>query len=309
MSRMVLTDELRDDYQRAFAACVIREERAADVEALTETLLTQRARYQTVGKRLNLPWFVVAALHYADTGCDFDVHPHNGDPLSDRTQHLPDGRPVEGEPPFAWEDSITDALCMYRFDQWRDWSIAGTLFMLEGRGGWGYRLHHPEVPSPYVAMFDLSQMEGEVEGLNKLGGGGEGGGPGRGGGGGGEVGGGGGAALWNDSTHYRQGKYVTDDTWNENAIAQRCGAAVLLRRLAERGLIEFTATDEPAAWPLLHYDETVASPWIEALQRFLNTLPGFFVKVDGRAGPRTSEAFRQLTGLDWPGDRQSGHPE
>ena len=264
MSRMVLTDELRDDYQRAFATCVIREERAAEVEALTETLLTQRARYQTVGERLNLPWFVVAALHHADTGCDFEVHPHNGDPLTDRTQHLPDGRPVDGEPPFTWEDSATDALRLYHLDQWRDWSIAGTLFVLEGRGGWGYRLHHPEVPSPY---------------------------------------------LWNYATHYRQGKYVTDDTWNENAIAQRCGAAVLLRRLAERGLIEFTATGEPLAWPLLHYDETVTSPWIEALQRFLNTLPGFFVKVDGRAGPRTSEAFRQFTGLDWPGDRPSGHPE
>ena len=264
MSRMVLTDELRDDYQRAFATCVIREERAAEVEALTETLLTQRARYQTVGERLNLPWFVVAALHHADTGCDFEVHPHNGDPLTDRTQHLPDGRPVEGEPPFTWEDSAADALRLYHLDQWRDWSIAGTLFVLEGRGGWGYRLHHPEVPSPY---------------------------------------------LWNYATHYHQGKYITDDAWSESAIAQRCGAAVLLRRLAERGLIEFTATGEPATWPLLHYDETVASPWIEALQRFLNTLPGFFVKVDGRAGPRTSEAFRQFTGLDWPGDRPSGHPE
>ena len=263
MSRIVLTEELRDDYQRAFATCVIREERAAEVEKLTEILLARRDRYQSVGERLNVPWFVVAALHYADTGGDFDVHPHNGDPLTDRTQHLPDGRPVEGEPPFTWEDSAVDALRMYHFDQWRDWSIAGSLFVLEGRGGWGYRLHHPDVPSPY---------------------------------------------LWNYSTHYRQGKYVTDDTWNESAIAQRGGAAVLLRRLAERGLIEFATESEPMAGPLLRYDESETSSWVEALQRFLNTLPGIFVKVDGRAGPRTSEAFRRLTGLYLLGDPRSGEP-
>ena len=263
MSRILLTDALRDDYQRAFATCVIREEWAAEVEALTEKLMAQRARYRVVGERLNLPWFVVAVLHYADVGCDFEVHPHNGDPLSDRTHHLPDGRPLEGEPPFSWEDSATDALSLYRLDQWQDWSIAGTLFALEGRDGWGYRLHHPEVPSPY---------------------------------------------LWNYSTHYHQGKYVGGDVWNEEATAQRCGAAVLLRRLVECGWIAFTATHESVAWPLLCYDETTVSPWVETLQRFLNTVPGVFVKVDGRAGPRTSEAFLGLSGTFLPGDPRSGDP-
>lgn len=257
MSRIVLTDELRHDYQQKFATCIIHEERAAEVEALTNALLADRDRYQTVGKQLNTPWFVVAVLHEVDVGRDFDVHLHNGDPLTERTQHLPNGRPAEGEPPFSWEDSATDALRLYHFDLAQDWSIAGTLFMLEGHGGWGYRLHHPEVPSPY---------------------------------------------LWNYSTHYTQGKYITDDAWSETGTPQRCGAAVLLRRLAERGSIEFVPEGEPVKWPLLHYDETVVSPWVEALQRFLNTLPGIYVKVDGRAGFRTAEAFRKVMGLDWSSD-------
>ena len=91
-----------------------------------------------------------------------------------------------------------------------------------------------------------------------------------------------------------------------------CWRIVLLcagnARLAERGLIEFTATDEPAAWPLLRYDEIETSSGVEALQQFLNTLPGLFVKVDGRAGPRTSEAFHRLTGLYLLGDPRSGDP-
>ena len=260
MSRIVLTDELRHDYQQLFMTCVIYPERAAEVDEIANALITERERYQSVGERLNIPWFVVAVLHEADTGRDFNVHLHNGDPLTERTQHLPDGRPVEGEPPFRWEDSAVDALRLYHFDFCQDWCIASILFLLEGRGGWGYRLHHPEVPSPY---------------------------------------------LWNYSTHYTQGKYVTDDTWSETGIAQRCGAAVLLRRLAERGLIAFNRSEELLDEPLLRYDESAASLWIEALQRFMNTLPGIYVKVDGQAGPRASDAFHRLTGIYLPGDPRS----
>ncbi|MFZ1639915.1 MAG: hypothetical protein WAV07_00460 [Candidatus Contendobacter sp.] len=262
MSRIVLTPELQNDYQRLFAACAIRPEWAAAVEDRVDAIMADRDRYWTVGQRLNLPWFIVAALHEADTGRDFTVHLHNGDPLTERTRHLPEGRPVEGEPPFAWEDSAADALRLCHFDQWSDWSIAGTLFKLEGHGGWGYRLHHPEVPSPY---------------------------------------------LWNYSTYYHQGKYVTEDTWSETAVAQRCGAAILLRRLAERDLIKFATRGESAPGPL-RYAETETSPWVEALQRFLNTLPGIYLKVDGRAGSRTSNAFHKLTGRYLPGDPRDSEP-
>ncbi len=260
MSRIMLTDELRDDYRTMFATCVVRQEQAAEVDEITNALAKERERYQLVGQRLNVPWFVVAVLHESDTGRDFSALLHTGDPLTDRTRHLPDGRPIEGEPPFRWEDSATDALRLYHFDLWQDWSIAGILFLLEGRGGWGYRLHHPDVPSPY---------------------------------------------LWNYSTHYIKGKYVTDDTWSEVSIAQRCGAAVLLRRLAECNLIEFDDPEDRPDWPLLRYDEGVASPWVEALQCFMNSLPGIYVKVDGRAGPRTSEVFYKLAGLYLPGDPRS----
>lgn len=262
MSRIALTPELQHEYQRLFAACTIRPERTAEVEQQVEAIMVDRDRYQRVGRQLDVPWFVVAALHYADTGRDFTVHLHNGDPLTERTHHLPDGRPVEGEPPFTWEDSAADALCLHHFDQWSDWSIAGVLFKLEGRGGWGYRLHHPEVLSPY---------------------------------------------LWNYSTCYSQGKYVTDDTWNETAVGQRCGAAVLLRRLAERDLIEFAACGESAPG-LLCYAETETSPWVEALQQFLNTLPGIYLKVDGRPGPRTSSALHKLTGRYLLGDPRDSEP-
>ncbi len=41
--------------------------------------------------------------------------------------------------------------------------------------------------------------------------------------------------LWSFSTHYQCGKYVADGRWSETAVSKQCGAAVLLRRLAEHG--------------------------------------------------------------------------
>lgn len=264
MTRIVLTEELQTEYKRLFSTCDIRLERSAEVDALVDAVLDDRGHYHSVSGRLKIPWFIVAALHYADTERNFNVHLHNGDPLTDRTRHLPDGRPPEGEPPFTWEESATDALRFRHFTQWDDWSIPGTLFLLESHDSWNYRLHHPETLSPY---------------------------------------------LWNYSTHYQQGKYVADDTWSETAVASRCGVAVLLRRLAERGVLDFASSGGHASRPPLRYSKQEPSPAVEALQRFLNTLPGIFLKVDGLAGAKTSEAFHKLTGrylLDDPRDNPQG---
>lgn len=43
--------------------------------------------------------------------------------------------------------------------------------------------------------------------------------------------------LWSFSNHYRRGKYSSDGKWSPTAVSAQCGAAVLLRRLEERGAI------------------------------------------------------------------------
>jgi lysozyme family protein len=257
MSRIAFTDELQADYRRLFTTCVIRADKGDEVEVLAAAIEADQDRYRSVAEALGVPWFVVAVLHAVERQRDFSVHFHNGDPLTERTRHQPDGRPRDGKPPFPWEDSASDALRLRFLDQWHDWSLTGTLFKLEEYGGWGYRLHHPDVPSPY---------------------------------------------LWGGSTHYDKGKYVTDDTWSDTAVFTPCGAAVLLRRLAERGRIDFPDAN-PETLPALRYAETGSpSPWVAELQGFLNRFPGLFVKVDGLPGPRTSEALHKLTGHYLQGD-------
>lgn len=43
--------------------------------------------------------------------------------------------------------------------------------------------------------------------------------------------------LWSFSNHYSKGKFVADNVWDPNAVSKQCGAAVMLKVLAERSLI------------------------------------------------------------------------
>jgi lysozyme family protein len=260
---------LREQYEVLFHTCVIRPERAEAVEQIIARLQTHRARYQNLGDALGIPWFFVAVIHSMESSCNFTRHLHNGDPLTSCTVQVPAGRPKTGNPPFTWEESASDALSMKKFGSHTDWSLAGMLYQIERYNGWGYRLHHPHVLSPY---------------------------------------------LWGFSNHYISGKYVKDGTWSDSAVSQQCGAAALLRRLAEQGQIEFSdqlAPSEEAA-PLVsrHAKRRSKDPAIasraEELQRWMNTFPGLFVRVDGAPGDRTSEAYKKVTGSYLPGDPRAG---
>jgi lysozyme family protein len=123
--------------------------------------------------------------------------------------------------------------------------------------------------------------------------------------------------LWSYSEHYTMGKYVADGTFSATAVSKQCGAAVMMRRMAEAGIIEFkpdgmpitgVGADTGSSTPL--FDQfgpvirfsTAKSPGVEALQTMLNTFPGIFVKVDGIPGTKTSDAFKKVTGHFLSGD-------
>ena len=56
------------------------------------------------------------------------------------------------------------------------------------------------------------------------------------------------AYLWSFSNHYTSGKYVKDKVWSAAAVSQQAGAAVIMRRLLDRGLVSLqpgAATPQP----------------------------------------------------------------
>jgi lysozyme family protein len=269
MAGINLTSALRDEYQSLFDGCTINGDRQAEVERLVDQLAANRGRYEQVGGALGIPWHFIAVIHNMESSQRFDCHLHNGDPLAARTVQYPPGRPKSGSPPFAWEQSAADALKLERLDRWDDWTLAGTLYKLEAYNGWGYRSYHPHVRSPY---------------------------------------------LWAGCNHYVSGKYVRDGRWSETAVSRQIGAAVLLRRMAERTLVDLAQHGVPAVVmhaiaseaPILHWADHGDVPYAQALQEFLNTLPGIYVKPDGWPGDKTSEAFRVAAGHYLHGDPRTG---
>ena len=109
--------------------------------------------------------------------------------------------------------------------------------------------------------------------------------------------------LWGCSSHYRGGKYVADGRWSDTAVSRQCGAAVLVRRLDERGEIP-VLVKEIGRLPLFKWSNKVVAR-ADELQRFLNTFAGISVSVDGRPGNKTSDAVHQLFGFRLKGDRRS----
>lgn len=265
-----LTPALRSEYQSLFDTCQIRPEKRAIVQKTVEGIVSARARYANVGDELNVPWYVVGVIHNMEGSLNFATHLHNGDPLSARTVQVPAGRPHKGSPPFTWEASAVDALKLQGYDSWADWSIPGMLFKWERYNGWGYRNHHPDVKSPY---------------------------------------------LWSFTNQYDRGKYVKDGIWDPDAVSKQVGAACVLRRLAELGELDgvkFDTTEPDLANALagaesgaLRYAPDVVTPGGIALQAFLNTFPGIFLREDGKLGKLTSDAYRLVFGHYLSGDPRS----
>jgi lysozyme family protein len=107
--------------------------------------------------------------------------------------------------------------------------------------------------------------------------------------------------LWSFSNHYTKGKYVKDGKWSATAVSEQCGAAVLLRRLVEQGVVQMPTSTSPPV-PLLRYSPNERLPHGEALQTFLNTFPGIALTVDGKPGKLSSDAFKAVTGHYLHGD-------
>ncbi|RTR00467.1 hypothetical protein [Halomonas nitroreducens] len=259
-----LTPVLREEYERLFETCDIRPERARGVEQAAERLIEHRDRYREVGERQGVPWVFVGLVHQMETSGDFGRHLHNGDPLTDRTVHVPVGRPRRGSPPFRWEDSAVDALAMKRLNRHSDWSLAGQLYQFEKYNGWGYRRFHPEVLSPYLWSFSTHYDRGKYVSDGR----------------------------WSDTAVARQpGAAVI-----LRRLAELGEAAFPEQH--RRGPV----TPLVPRYSMRRPSQAESLSRVEALQRWLNTFPSLFVGVDGVPGPRTSEAYRLATGHYLPGD-------
>jgi lysozyme family protein len=150
-----LSRDLTQEYETLFARAATRPEHQFEIDAVVTRIFDPHnlAQYQQVEARIGVPAYVVGIIHSLEASLSFSTHLHNGDPLTARTIHVPVGRPPTGNPPFQWFDSAIDALTMHDLDKWSNWTISGIAYVLERYNGFGYRLNHPQVKSPYLWSF------------------------------------------------------------------------------------------------------------------------------------------------------------
>jgi lysozyme family protein len=265
MPTLQLTDALRADYRALFESCVIPVNRRAAVEALVNRIEANQGRYRALQSRLGVPWAFAAVVHNMESSQNFQCHLHNGDPLTARTRLVPAGRPRTGNPPFTWEVSAADALTMKGLDGNTDWTMAGLLYQLERYNGWGYRIYHPHVRSPYLWSFSNHYVSGKYVADGR----------------------------WSETAVSQQ--------CGAAVILRR----IVERRLFAFPDQPFpTASSRPLVVQFRQSKSTnpVLVQHAENLQVWLNSHAGIFVRPDGVPGRKTSDAYKSVTGEYLPGD-------
>ena len=151
--------QYKDEYQRLFDSCIIKDAKYPEIDGYINKITANKTAYDNVSKKVNVPWNVIAIIHCMEGSLNFKTHLHNGDPLTARTVQVPKGRPASGNPPFTWEDSAVDALTFEGFTSWTDWSVPGTLYCFEKYNGFGYRRFG--INTPYLWSYSNNYSKGK----------------------------------------------------------------------------------------------------------------------------------------------------
>lgn len=158
---VTLDSALVQEYETLYKELTINSDRIDDVNSIIDKILEHKSQYKTVEKETGIPWFFIASIHSLESSLNFNAHLHNGDPLTAKTTDVPAGRLPGKNPPYTWQESAVDALEYDGVTDWHDWSIAGICSRLEKYNGFGYRLYHPEVKSPYLWSFSNHYTKGK----------------------------------------------------------------------------------------------------------------------------------------------------
>jgi len=262
MPSITLTPALRAEYVRLFQTCATRASRETYVETLIELITESRARYEAVSDDLG------GRIPWTFIGA---IHSLEAGLRFDR--HLHNGDPLTARTRQVPKGRPATGSAPFTWEA--SAADALTLHGLQNVEGWGIA----------TTLYQMERFNGWGYRLyhpsTRS------------------------PYLWGMSNHYQSGKYIKDGVWSSTAVSAQCGGATLLRRMAEKGLVIFPETaalDANELGATVRYAPLVFSVAAQKLQLFLNQIHGVFLKADGKAGPRTSDAFRKVTGHYLKGD-------
>lgn len=136
-----------------FNAATIKSSFISTGNSFLNIAKTNKQVYQSIANKVNaaMPYYFIAILHARESGCNFRTHLHNGDSLNQRTINVPTNRPKAAPAngtTYTFEESAIDALMIKGLDKWKDWSVAGMIYLFERYNGFGYARRKKN--NPYV---------------------------------------------------------------------------------------------------------------------------------------------------------------
>lgn len=139
-----MLDSLKSANLKRWQACVVNAASITQLDRVAKRLITAKERYQSVEKKTNVPWPVIAVIHEREASQSWMANLAQGDRWDRVSTHIP-----RGQGPFkSWEEAAINALTADKLSAWGDWSIGSTLTALEKYNGLGY--YNKGRPSPYV---------------------------------------------------------------------------------------------------------------------------------------------------------------
>lgn len=184
-------------YDDKYRMCFIRNDgQKTQVRTACDRIKAYQKTYEQVSIATNIPWALIAALHFRESNLSMVSYLHNGDPLwnSDGkpvpTTHVPKG--VGPFDPQNWVTAAVDALqsielhaeLQTNIDR-NMWTLGAQLRFAEHYNGLGYRRHG--LTSPY---------------------------------------------LWSMTDQYTQGKYSIDGHYDQKLVDAQPGVAAIFKGLA-----------------------------------------------------------------------------
>jgi lysozyme family protein len=131
-----------NDYESAFWEATLRPEWTNQLDSVLSKIIDARPRLERVAQPAHTPWYIIGVIWSLETGGNFSVHLHNGDPLSHQTVHVPAGRPEIWPPPPGvdpWEYSAADALSLSKLTNLEGLPLGDVLGRMERFSGLGYQ--------------------------------------------------------------------------------------------------------------------------------------------------------------------------
>lgn len=153
---------VKADYTALLSKSLIKSNWQGVFERAAAYCINNRARYETVSARMGgrIPWEFIAALHWREANGNFSGVLHNGDKIigtGRKTYRVPKGR----GPFITWEASAVDALKIKGLDKVTDWSLEHLCYQAERFNGFGYRMYHPNIKSPYCWSGTTNYVRGK----------------------------------------------------------------------------------------------------------------------------------------------------